>query len=217
MASLFFSPRIRNLKISLLCVVIALGVTLSFQPFLSNPFLDLFWMAAVTSAWYGGVYQGLLTVFISALLVDYLFIPPFYSFAINANQMPYFVAFIVCSIAASLVVSFGKRREQTLEEDCNRLRVLAAERAAELQKSIAELQEKERQRQQLESEKSDLSDRLEARKLVERAKGILQRKLGISEDEAYRAMQRQSQQMRKSMKEISESIILNDDLKLASS
>jgi uroporphyrinogen-III synthase len=48
---------------------------------------------------------------------------------------------------------------------------------------------------------------------VERAKGILQRELKISEDEAYRAMQRQSQQMRKSMKEISESIILNDELK----
>jgi len=54
---------------------------------------------------------------------------------------------------------------------------------------------------------------LETRKLVERAKGILQRELKISEEEAYRAMQRQSQQMRKSMKEISESIILNDELK----
>jgi len=75
------------------------------------------------------------------------------------------------------------------------------------------LQENERQREQLESEKSVLSDRLESRKLVERAKGILQRELKISEEEAYRAMQRQSQQMRKSMKEISESIILNDELK----
>lgn len=217
MTGLFFGLRIRDLRISLSCVVVALSVTLSLQPLISHPFLDLFWMAAVTSAWYGGVYQGFLTVFISTVLVDYFLIPPFYSFAVNANQMASFVAFIVCSIAASLVISFGKRRERTLEEACNRLRVLATERAVELQKLTAELQEKERQRQQLESEKSDLSDRLEARKLVERAKGILQRKLGTSEDEAYRAMQRQSQQMRKSMKEISESIILNDDLKRASS
>ena len=35
----------------------------------------------------------------------------------------------------------------------------------------------------------------------------------ISEDEAYRTMQRQSQQMRKSMQEISQSIILNDEMK----
>jgi uroporphyrinogen-III synthase len=88
-----------------------------------------------------------------------------------------------------------------------------AERTAELQKSIAELQENERQREQLESEKSVLSGQLETRKLVERAKGILQRELKLSEEEAYRAMQRQSQQMRKSMKEISDSIILNEELK----
>jgi uroporphyrinogen-III synthase len=38
----------------------------------------------------------------------------------------------------------------------------------------------------------------------------------IGEDEAYRAIQRQSQQMRKSMKEIAETIILNDELKRGS-
>jgi uroporphyrinogen-III synthase len=69
------------------------------------------------------------------------------------------------------------------------------------------------ERARLESENSELSNRLEARKLVERAKGILQRELKISEEDAYRAMQRESQQRRKSMKEISEAIILSDDLK----
>jgi uroporphyrinogen-III synthase len=38
----------------------------------------------------------------------------------------------------------------------------------------------------------------------------------IGEEEAYRTMQRQSQQMRKSMKEIAESIILNEELKRGS-
>jgi len=63
------------------------------------------------------------------------------------------------------------------------------------------------------TEKSELSDKLESRKLMERAKGILQHDLKISEEEAYRIMQRESQKRRKSMKEIAESIILNDDLK----
>jgi uroporphyrinogen-III synthase len=88
-----------------------------------------------------------------------------------------------------------------------------AERTSELRKTIAELQEKERQRLLLESEKSALSDQLESRKLIERAKGILQRDLKISEEDAYRTLQRESQQRRRSMKEIAESIILNDDLK----
>ncbi len=87
------------------------------------------------------------------------------------------------------------------------------ERTAELEKTIAELRENERQKEQLESEKSALSGQLESRKLVERAKGILQREMKINEEDAYRSMQKQSQQMRKSMKEIAESIILNDEIK----
>jgi FixJ family two-component response regulator/putative methionine-R-sulfoxide reductase with GAF domain len=69
------------------------------------------------------------------------------------------------------------------------------------------------ERVRLDGENSELSNRLETRKLVERAKGILQRQLGVSEEEAYQTIQRESQQRRKSMKELSESIILSDDLK----
>lgn len=69
------------------------------------------------------------------------------------------------------------------------------------------------ERARLESENSELSGKLEARKIVERAKGILQGELKISETEAYRILQRESQQRRKSMREIAESVILNDDLK----
>jgi uroporphyrinogen-III synthase len=60
----------------------------------------------------------------------------------------------------------------------------------------------------LEKEKSQLADRLEVRKLVERAKGILQHDLKISEQEAYLMLQRQSQHRRKSMKDIAEAVTL---------
>jgi Signal transduction protein containing GAF and PtsI domains len=64
----------------------------------------------------------------------------------------------------------------------------------------------------LESENSQLTGRLEARKLVERAKGILQRDLDISEEQAYVMIQRESQQRRRSMKEIADAIILSDSM-----
>jgi uroporphyrinogen-III synthase len=60
----------------------------------------------------------------------------------------------------------------------------------------------------LEKENSELAGRLELRKLVERAKGILQKEMKISEQEAYVVLQRQSQASRKSMKEIAEAIVL---------
>ncbi len=54
---------------------------------------------------------------------------------------------------------------------------------------------------------------LEARKLVERAKGILMRELGIDEDEAYKKIHRKSMDLRKSMRDVAEAIILTADFK----
>jgi uroporphyrinogen-III synthase len=67
----------------------------------------------------------------------------------------------------------------------------------------------------LESENSALSGQLETRKLVERAKGMLQRELGINEDQAYHMMQRESRQRRKNMREIAEAVILSEELRRA--
>ena len=67
----------------------------------------------------------------------------------------------------------------------------------------------------LESANLHLSEELETRKLVERAKGILQRNLNLTEEDAYLTLQRQSRQRRKPMKEIAEAILLADDLKAA--
>lgn len=69
----------------------------------------------------------------------------------------------------------------------------------------------------LESEKNALSDQLESRKLIERAKGLLQRDHSIGEEEAYRMMQKESRQRRKSMREIAEAVILSDELRRAAS
>jgi GAF domain-containing protein len=65
----------------------------------------------------------------------------------------------------------------------------------------------------LESENLQLSARLETRKIVERAKGIIQRDLKISEEEAYLTLQRESRQRRKSMREVAEAILLNDEIR----
>jgi uroporphyrinogen-III synthase len=71
----------------------------------------------------------------------------------------------------------------------------------------------ELERARLESENLELSDRLESRKHIEKAKGVLQRDFGLDEETAYKAMQRESRQRRKSMREIAEAILLNDDLR----
>jgi AmiR/NasT family two-component response regulator len=66
--------------------------------------------------------------------------------------------------------------------------------------------------QTLEKQVYDLSERFETRKVVDRAKGILMDKFGITENEAYRRIQKISMNARKSMREIAEAIILAKDL-----
>ena len=66
--------------------------------------------------------------------------------------------------------------------------------------------------QLLNKEVSDLSERLEARRSIEKAKGILMRDHSLDETEAYRRIQTQSMNARKSMKEVADAIILASEV-----
>jgi len=57
-----------------------------------------------------------------------------------------------------------------------------------------------------------IEEELKTRKIVERAKGILMKTQGISEDEAYRKIQKQAMNARRTMREIAEAIILAKEL-----
>jgi len=57
---------------------------------------------------------------------------------------------------------------------------------------------------------ADLREALEARKVVERAKGILMRRLDLTEDEAFRRLQKQSQDANRKLAEVAEAIVVAD-------
>ena len=61
--------------------------------------------------------------------------------------------------------------------------------------------------QAVEAEVSDLTERLESRKAVDRAKGLLQIGLGLTEPEAFRWIQKTAMDLRKSMREVAEGVI----------
>jgi uroporphyrinogen-III synthase len=73
------------------------------------------------------------------------------------------------------------------------------------------------ERARLDTENLQLADRLETRKAIDRAKGLLQRDLNLTESDAYRMMQRESRQRRRTMREIADALLLNDDIKRAAS
>lgn len=73
---------------------------------------------------------------------------------------------------------------------------IAASRFAEMQTLAAEV--------------DDLTDRLETRKILDRAKGILMAR-GISEPEAFNRLQRLAMDKRKTLREIAEAVVIAQD------
>ncbi|HEX6337995.1 MAG TPA: response regulator [Jiangellaceae bacterium] len=60
---------------------------------------------------------------------------------------------------------------------------------------------------QLEQEVADLTERLDTRKLVDRAKGVLQTKFGLSEPDAFRWIQKAAMDKRTTMREVAQVVI----------
>jgi AmiR/NasT family two-component response regulator len=65
----------------------------------------------------------------------------------------------------------------------------------------------------LQQEVGTLKETLETRKLVERAKGVLMKREGVDEQEAFLRIQRQSRNTRTPMREIARAILVSDDLR----
>lgn len=70
----------------------------------------------------------------------------------------------------------------------------------------------EEENARLAEESADMKRQLETRKVVERAKGILQRQLSLTEEDAYLRMRNESRRLRRPMKDLAEAIILAEEL-----
>jgi len=63
----------------------------------------------------------------------------------------------------------------------------------------------------IQHEVDKLKENLNSRKIIEKAKGMIMKKLGIAENEAYRMMQKQSMDRGTSMKDLARTVIANEE------
>ncbi len=70
----------------------------------------------------------------------------------------------------------------------------------------------EEENARLSAETEEMKRQLETRKAVERAKGILQRRQNLTEEEAYLRLRNESRRMRRPMKDLADAIILAEEL-----
>ncbi len=122
-----------------LLVAAALIPELIVKRFFPYPFLFLFFGAVIASAWFGGMAAGLFAVVFSMLAVDYFFLPPVYSFSVNATAGSYLAAFVICAMVGSWVSSSKKKTEEALKDVRDELEHRVSDRTAALMKTQAEL------------------------------------------------------------------------------
>ena len=85
-------------------------------------------------------------------------------------------------------------------------------RAEELGATLQIAAQRYRQIQSLTAEVETLKDNLETRKLIDRAKGILMTRAGLTEDDAYKRIHHQARNQNKKMRDIAQSIITASEL-----
>lgn len=96
--------------------------------------------------------------------------------------------------------SYTSERHYFNKEEINLLQVVANQAAVAMENTS------------LSKQTSAMQEALETRKAVERAKGILMKQGNASEEEAFRLIQRQSMNNRKTMREVAEAVILTSKI-----
>ncbi len=130
---------VRAYAISVLLVAAALICTIPLRGVFPYPFLYLFFVAVMASAWIGGAGPGFFAAVLSTLVVAYFVVPPFNTFWMSAADTTYFAAFVVCVLVASWVSSAKKETEEALTEARDQLEHRVEVRTAELRTSNEEL------------------------------------------------------------------------------
>jgi signal transduction protein with GAF and PtsI domain len=103
--------------------------------------------------------------------------------------------------AIGVINSYTKSEHRFTKEEIDILQTVANQAAVAIENT------------RLDQEILAAKEALEARKTIEKAKGILMREMNISEDEAYKKIHKKSMDLRKTMREIAEAIILASEMR----
>lgn len=99
-----------------------------------------------------------------------------------------------------VINSYTEEEHEFTQEEIDMLQAIANQSAVAIENT------------RLNEEALKAREELETRKMIERAKGILMKNLKISEEAAFKKIQKKSMDLRKSMKDLAEAIILSSDM-----
>jgi len=81
----------------------------------------LFFCSVILSSWFGGVCPGIFAGLLSAIALDYYFIPPIYALGISPDELPDMIAFLASAFFVSWLSGERKRAKNLLREAQDKL------------------------------------------------------------------------------------------------
>lgn len=90
----------------------ALALSLLFQRSLPDGFLIFFLLAVMLAGWFGRTGAGLFAVVLSMPAVVYYFIAPHHAFAVELDELPYFLSFLLSAVVTSWLGSARRSAEE---------------------------------------------------------------------------------------------------------
>jgi C4-dicarboxylate-specific signal transduction histidine kinase len=147
--------------LAVVLVVVALLVSLALQNSFGNPFWFFFSVAVIVSTWFGRGGPGWLAVVCSTVAVMYYFTPPIHSFAVEAEHLPVFVAFVACQVGVTQLISWRRRTEEAIRQAKDELEARVAERTVELRNAnealMKQMEEQRRTEETLQATRAELA------------------------------------------------------------
>lgn len=80
----------------------------------STPIVAIFLCAVMFSAWFGGAGPGLLAIGLAALALDYFFMMPFYSLAVEVKEIPRLLVFVTSALFVGVLSSMQGSKAESL-------------------------------------------------------------------------------------------------------
>ena len=100
-----------------------------------------------------------------------------------------------------------RKKHEHMPEEIATISFIGEQMGSAIAKSLLE-----EENARLTEETAEMKRQLETRKSVERAKGILQKRHNMSEEEAYLRMRNESRRLRRPMKDLADAIILSEEM-----